>query len=101
MAGIKIISRPAGQAPEWVRDAWIGLELPLCEDYQPKDDEQMFGILNLEPVKELGGYAVSATIAFQQLFRVNPDACEWWRVNAPWAIAARLIFEKNACRLIS
>ena len=27
MVRIKIIKRPAGEAPEWVRDAWIGLEL--------------------------------------------------------------------------
>ena len=27
---IKIVSVPSGEAPEWVRKEWVGLELPLA-----------------------------------------------------------------------
>lgn len=29
---IRIIKVPSGEAPEWVREAWVGLEIPTLEN---------------------------------------------------------------------
>ena len=31
MTSIRIIATPLGQAPKWVREEWIGIEIPLAE----------------------------------------------------------------------
>ena len=52
---IRVIRIPAGEDPEWVRKAWVGLALPLSAEY----DE---------------GYAVKYDEALQIFRSANPEA---------------------------
>lgn len=91
---IRIVRRPEGEAPEWVRDAWIGLELPLTVE-APIKSRIVGGVLTM-PRTRLGywwavirgrsrmqeGFLVDANAAVRVLERRNPTAAIWWRTKA-------------------
>lgn len=94
---IKIVAAPPGQAPEWVREAWIGIELPLA---QPISGGVQVGIMLGKP-ENIGGYTVNSAQAFQLLQKHNIEAWNWWNENAPYAMrCGQLVFKKQACELI-
>lgn len=110
VALIRIIARPEGEAPEAVRDAWIGLELPLV--YPEPVDSLTFGILSapryrwlerllcsLGRAQRITGYVVPADQAVERLAARDPAAAQWWRDNAARFIApgAHFVFDLPAC----
>jgi hypothetical protein len=107
---IKIVRRPMGEAPEWVRDAWIGMSLPLVT----KKPRRViaFGVLsgpqNYFPQLwawatgkslRVTGYVVNAKTAVDCLAVVQPDAAEWWRTHTRVLLDGRrnFMFETDAC----
>ena len=116
MPSIRIIKRPAGEAPESVRDAWVGLILPLPNDNSARRQQfPAFGVLS-GPKNLLGtiwnlmlgrhlrydGYAVATLDALLVLESHDPAAANWWRANTPHLLkpGARFIFEANVCEEI-
>ena len=108
---IQIICRPVGEAPEWVRDAWIGLHLPLYSDGEK--DWPSVGVMTgprtlfrqvlariMGKRKWTRGYAVEAGLAVDLLAKANPDAADWWRRNAPHLLDGLrfFVFNTPACR---
>jgi hypothetical protein len=101
-----------GEAPEWVRDAWIGVRLPLA--FPRKRNWRGSGILS-GPRTFLGqlwalisgkmlrvsGYAVNAKTAVDLLAEKNSAGAEWWRQNAPELLSGRrhFVFDEDACQL--
>lgn len=69
-AKIRMIAMPPGDAPEWVRRAWVGLELPLVPDAPDQ--------------KEL----VYTHEAIAVLAAADMKAAGWWRANFPRACKA-------------
>ncbi len=98
MQKVKIIAAPAGEAPLWVRKAWVGLELPLDE---VQGEEPVIGALGGKPAKgNRGGYLVPFQEAVEILRASNPRAARWWD-NSPLAgIARSLAFGKQYCELV-
>jgi hypothetical protein len=97
---IEIIARPPGQAPEWVRDAWIGIKLPVSEE-QPGLDATLRGVVDLENTSEnANGYAVDGFEAFDLLKKHNSDAALWWQENAATALLGKLVFKRDVCKEI-
>lgn len=107
---IRIVTRPAGEAPEWVRDAWIGLRLKTHQN-RPSD-HNAFGVLSGPQVfwrqlwswiggraLRVNGYAVDATEAVEVLSAENAEAAEWWRLNCPRMMDGRsaFIFRAEEC----
>jgi len=107
---VRIVQRPQGEAPEWVRDAWIGLELGLL-DPEPISTAG-YGVLTgpgnlvldwlwhfLGRSKKVEGYRVRADIAVELLSQSRPDAAKWWRDNAAYSVrrGAQFIFDTAAC----
>ena len=91
---IRIVAGPAGEAPQWVREKWVGLELPLV--LRRAHNFHTFGILTgphhfLAALWRLvtgqstrrRGYAVEVAAAVAVLERAHPDAASWWRANTP------------------
>ena len=107
---IAIVRRPEGEAPDWVRDAWIGLRLPTSRPTQTTTVG--FGVVT-GPINTLrqcweqlrgrslrvSGYAVRASTAVNRLSAHHPEAAQWWRDNASKLIALNrnLIFNAEAC----
>src|SRR3954470_18176769 len=93
---IRIKSTPPGEAPEHVRQAWIGLEIPVPPRFAGCRRCLGFGVLS-GPKSRLGtlfailfgraqretGYIVEANVAIDLLASRSPDAAAWWREHAP------------------
>jgi hypothetical protein len=110
---IRVIKAPPGEAPESVRQAWVGLTLealgrrPIRAETvgvisKPKT---RFGLL---VARLLGrtrldhGYIIDAVHAIEVLHNQAPDAAAWWRQNAARAIAPGqlFMFVSDACEEI-
>lgn len=109
---IRILKRPRGEAPEDVRDAWIGLSLPVLPSHPHIVQGRPFGVLSIPRhrlvrrflslvghVPRQRGYAVDVTAAVQLLESFNPSAAAWWRSHAPHLFKPGLIllFEEECC----
>lgn len=109
---VRIVAVPEGEAPLWVRERWVGLELSIAPDQQGPETTLGHGVLSGPPPITLGdfeagrrgrpvvtsGYFVKAIDAIEALERQAPDAATWWRTHAPPSKSSWLIFEKECCR---
>ena len=110
---VKIVRPPAGEAPDWVREAWVGLVLPLKEPTLttlpnsgvlsgPKTTLGMlWATLTGAPVMSTG-YLTRAARAIEILERSHPEAAAWWREHAPKFLReeAEFLFEAPACERV-
>lgn len=93
---IRIKSTPPGEAPEHVRQAWIGLEIPVPPRFAGRRRGYGVGVLS-GPKSRFGallamlfgraqrevGYVVEASVAVNLLASRSPEAAAWWREHAP------------------
>lgn len=111
---IRIVRRPEGEAPEWVRDAWIGVELVLLSP-EPLTFKHTGGVLSgprtywaclwwrlMGRGQTVTGYVVDANEAVRCVGRVNPTAAIWWRAQAGSFVqpGQHFIFDVPACERI-
>lgn len=96
---IRIVDTPPGQAPEWVRKEWVGLELPVEENAPDPKEGIQFGVRGGKP-ENLGGYPIRTTDAINTLRKKSPRAAKWWETNLPLEFIPRLVFKRDACQLI-
>lgn len=94
-----ITSVPPGEAPEWVREKWVGLSLPLADEAGALHSLPTVGVIS-HPKTRLGyyrarltgrvrrasGYIVYSTAAIEVLERSSPEAAAWWRNHVPWVV---------------
>lgn len=112
-ARIRIVQAPIGEAPLWVREAWVGLEIPALTEKPQR--YRTSGVLTC-PRTWLGawwfylfgartfveGYLVDSSEAIELLGFRQPLAAQWWRQNAA-AFArpgSRFIFDSPACEKV-
>ena len=112
---IRITSVPTGEAPVWVREKWVGLELPTMGPARARIYRTVGTVTG--PISCLGllvaflrgrskktsGYLVSGEAALMALTEVSPEAAAWWRTNAPNFVhpGRYLVFQDSACTPIS
>ena len=96
---VRIIKRPAGQAPAEIRDKWIGLVLPVIE----KTGGGLFrGLITGQPVlDQVGGYVIRWSDAMNALASKSLETKKWWEKN----VYARphppaLIFDQECCEIV-
>ena len=95
---VRIVSVPPGQAPEWVRKEWVGLELLVTIVSSPEEFEQT-GVKFGKP-ENLGGYTIETTTALAILREKNPEAARWWDQNISPELMPYLVFKKEVCEPI-
>lgn len=95
---IRIIAIPAGEAPLWVRKAWVGLELEV-EVYRGSTKGVVTGYPSADSVK---GYAVRFEIALHALLHYNAQASAWWHQNnqTKHRPDRMLIFKPEDCQVL-
>lgn len=98
-AVVRIIRMPPGEAPQPVRQAWVGLLLPLIEGQVQTEYVVAQQAVSHQPVTAPSACAVEGKAAVEILESANPEAAAWWRQNAPEVIAAgyQLIFPAEVC----
>jgi hypothetical protein len=111
---IRITRPPLGEAPLWVREAWVGLELPLARPILRKWYSvgvltgaksrlgQIWGIITGR-IEKTSGYPVIAKEAVDLLAAKNEAAVAWWRQNAVHLLNGRalFIFDVGACEVVT
>ena len=113
MSSVRIIAAALGEAPLWVRQAWVGLDLPTIRP----DSRTYCGAGVLSGPKTLWaffaawfggklfpyqGYTVSALKAVELLDAVRPDAARWWREHTPHLMrrGQAFVFDEPACQAL-
>ena len=113
MASIRIKSTPPGEAPASVRDAWVGLVLPLLYERPrhflgsgvlsgPRGNIATFIHLITFRLKVHVGFVVASLTAIEILENSNADAARWWRENVPHATRPRhrFLFAPECCERV-
>jgi hypothetical protein len=107
---IKIRQAPIGEAPDWVKEAWIGLSLPLASTGIRKWHglgvlsgpsrwfSELWAIAFGRSI-QVTGYLVNAKVAVDCLSKHSPEAAAWWREHTPHLLSGRrcFIFDADAC----
>jgi len=112
---VRIIAVPPGDAPAWVREQWVGLELPLAQGSTAASRGRTAGVLS-GPKSFLGVLATLLRGGYQQRsgFKVNvmqalavldlrsPEAAQWWRTNAPHLVKPSrfFLFSEHVCKVV-
>jgi hypothetical protein len=96
-----------GDEPDFVREAWVGLELPVLEGKeQPvlvppvklpwralSFSKQITRLFSRQLADQpMPAYLVGAAEAFEVLKRERPEAAKWWQTNFPAALSGRYNF---------
>lgn len=91
---IRITSRPVGEAPQSIRDKWIGLTLPTISEAEG----QFFGVFTGLPAEEVTrGYRVDWHDAMRILGAHSHQAREWWEAHTP---PFTLSFDEKCCEVV-
>ena len=114
-ARIRIIAIPPGEAPPWVREQWVGLELPLVQRSRTARPRRVFGVLTgprdllarwfailSGRARRESGYAVRVTDAIAVLEGKSPEAAAWWRTNVPHMTSPFrcFLFSESVCMVL-
>jgi hypothetical protein len=99
---LRIVDTPPGEAPEEIRRAWVGVELPLRRGEGEPQQLTTVGAVSNEGPELTTGYVVDGRAAVRALESHAPDAAEWWRQHAPHVLARRyrLCFPCRCCERI-
>jgi len=112
MDSVLIVSPPQGEAPDWVREAWVGLRLPtkdgrgarryLSAGVLTGPDGVLPMLLGLVTgrTNTASGYYVPSQEALAILDAARPEAAAWWRAQAPrfFKRGHAFLFDDAACR---
>jgi hypothetical protein len=112
---VRIVGIPPGEAPLWVREKWVGLELPLLRwtsagtfvGFEAVSGPRTFLAQTWAMFRgradRIHGFTVDASRAVNILGQASPKAAAWWRENAAEFIlpGRGLIFHAEACETIS
>jgi hypothetical protein len=111
---VRIVAIPQGEPPLWVREQWVGLELPLARGPSAASFygfgaisgprtclAQIWGILSGR-AERIMGYPVYADRAVEILAEASPKAAAWWRENAAELVAPGryLLFHARECEVL-
>ncbi len=108
---LRIVTVPAGEAPLWVREKWVGLSLPLAQSSKSAHTSLTAGVLSgpkcllssmwalvCGRLKRETGFSVDAQAAVAVLAEKSPEAAAWWRENVPHLMrpGRKLMFQREA-----
>jgi hypothetical protein len=105
VAHLRIVRTPPGEAPEAIRQAWIGVELPLRSWETKPQNHPTVGVLSVRNSEcaTAYGYSVDGRLALEALAHHSPPAAQWWRKHAPQVLdrGYQLWFPPEVCELVN
>ncbi len=78
---IRFVAAPKGQAPLWVREAWIGVTVPCSPFTDTPPSGSLRGVENGAAVASYECALVPQKEAIDALEQHNAEAAKWWRQN--------------------
>ena len=111
---IQIVKAPTGEAPEWVKEAWVGLILPTVPRKGPRTYRGLGVLTGTKTIlggivsiirgktERIEGYSVRVLPSITALESTRPDAASWWRENAPHLLKSNrcFVFNAEACEAV-
>ena len=112
---IRIFAVPPGEAPAWVREKWVGLELPLAQWFPtstngltagvlsgPRTFYAVLGSLVQGRYQRQRGFKVNVLEAIGVLESASPEAANWWCVNASHMMKPSrfFLFPEHVCSVV-
>ena len=76
---IRITRIPAGEAPDYIRKVWVGLELPCDPILGLPDEGGDRGVMSRKPERSRYGFSVPQDLAIAILQEHRPDAAAYWK----------------------
>jgi hypothetical protein len=113
-SAVRIVAVPPGEAPFWVGEKWVGLELPMA-GHSGHRKFLAFGVLSMPRswlaqwfavacgrADRIGGYAIEAEPAVDILALASPQAAAWWRQTVPDLVGPKryLVFHEHVCQVV-
>jgi hypothetical protein len=111
-SAIRIVAVPPGQAPLWVRESWVGLELPAFRNRpykrhtvgvleRPRPAQFLWDVV-CGRVQTTTGYMVETLQAVEILDLATATAASWWRQNTPHLLRPKryLLFPVEVCEIV-
>jgi hypothetical protein len=103
VASMRIVRTPPGEAPEEIRRAWVGVELPLRSRETKPQNHPTLGVFSYRSsqCETAYGYSVDARAALKALASHAPTAADWWRKHAPHVLERgyQLWFPLEVCEV--
>ena len=96
---ILITNTPSGEAPLWVRSAWVGLHFP-CDSIKGFAEGEEVGAITKSTMRKRYGYHVPQSKALDILQIHSPDAASWWRRQG-YPNGGYFCFDESEARVIS
>ena len=95
---VKVVGDPGGGHPQWVRDAWLGVEF----EAEPADgNEPGSDVLSGELVLMMSPWIVNTRDALTALFQSGRhDAFEWWWTHGYPEASGEFLFARTSCVLV-
>lgn len=75
----KITQIPPGEAPLEIRQAWVGVCVPVIKRTERPIKLPVIGVISGERFGYTQGYQVPRDLAVANLEKHAPKAAEWWR----------------------
>ncbi len=99
---VRIVAVPPGEAPEKIREQWVGLVLPLSPNFPP--DVQSGGSGIFSGIEDPAvGYVIEIEDAISALAKKSPASAAWWREHAAhlFSEGGTLLFDEEVCELVA
>ena len=98
----EVIKAPDGTSPQWVRDAWVGVQFPALQG-APVSMQTMAAAESKSQIAERRGYQTKARDVLGLLALKNPRAAQWYIDNAaPMLNPDQLfLFDETCCKAIA
>ena len=100
---IRFVSIPKGDAPDWVRSAWIGVEVTclFSHDGIPFDKGGVYNVVSGLEIPEYPGYIVFQTHALEALRKKSPEAARYWsKLGFPLYDSALFLFSLESAEVV-
>ncbi len=85
----KVVKAPSGGSPQWVRDAWVGVQFQALQGVPVTVPARASGEAE---VTQRRGYPANARDLLGLLALANEDAARWYLDNAPQMLDPKQVF---------
>jgi len=99
---IRIIKIPHGEAPDEIRQKWVGCVLPCCPYFGHFGKGRQHGVLTgVASERDWYAFAVPQDQAIAALEQHNPDAATWWKAHGFPRLGMYFCFDEDEAEIVS